>query len=173
MSSDRSGEVRADERAIVKEATKRRTAHFANSPRNRPLSKNYEEVGMWGEWEFGRWSGLMPRLEAGGDGGYDFVLPMYMRVDVKTSRRGDALLVEQGKVKADLYVLAKCDEEEVWTGDKETSTVFLATLVGWCLATELLATTAMDTGRGIVNHSVPAAKLRKMEELRKFLTKLR
>lgn len=165
--------VEFDERVMVKEVAKAKNAHFVNRPSNRPLSKDYEEVGMWGEWEFGKWCGLMPRLTPGGDGGVDFVLPVYLTVDVKASKRGDALLVEQGKVRADIYVLAKYEEKKEWTSDKEYSMAPHTTLLGWATAQELLAISPVMSQRGIVNHSVPVEKLRTMESLKKLLSKPR
>ena len=173
MSGEPRSEAGFDERNLVKETAKRRNAHFVNKASNSPLSKNYEEVGVWGEWEFGKFCGLMPRLQAGGDGGYDFMLPLYMKVDVKTSTKGEFLYVEQGRVKADIYVLAKCEEKEQWTGDKETSTSFTTTLLGWELASVVMSYAPSVSPRCIVNHSVPVEKLRPMEELKKFLSQRR
>jgi hypothetical protein len=174
-----------DEASIVREVAAKRNAHFVNKATNRPLGRNYEETGMWGEWEFGKWCGLMPRLEAGGDGGYDFLLPVRLRVDVKASRRGDALLVEAGKVKADVYVLAKVEEDEKWQTEQQgqgesmtsisavsTATTLgstVVTLLGWTWGADLLAIPPRDTGKGVVNHRVLARDLRPMEELKKML----
>lgn len=157
-----------DEASIVRETAAKRNAHFVNKATNRPLGRNYEETGMWGEWEFGKWSGLMPRLEAGGDGGYDFLLPVRLRVDVKASRRGDALLVEVGKVKADVYVLVKVEESEECQTQTATTTPTVK-LLGWMWGMDLLSIPPKDTGKGVVNHKVLAKDLRPMEELKRIM----
>lgn len=135
---------------------------FVNMKRNRPLGKNYEEVGLLGEWEFGKFCGIMPRTIPGGDGGIDFELPLVFTVDVKTARKPDRLLVEAGKVKADIYVLAH------YVDNDEAGEV---SLVGWIFASELLKYQPFDSGRGIVNHVVPAEELRPMDDLEKRVKK--
>lgn len=173
MSGEREDAVGFVEDEVVSAIARKRNAHFVNKPSNRPLSKDYEKVGMWGEWEFGKWSGIMPKLTAGGDGGYDFALPVTMKVDVKTSKRGDALLVEVGKVKADIYVLAKY-EDTACQKDNTANTGFPSvTLVGWATAQELLAVTPSPSPRGIVNHAIAATSLRTMESLKKLQLTLR
>lgn len=124
------------------------------------MSKNYEEVGLLGEWEFAKFCGLMPRTEPGGDGGYDFELPVVFTVDVKTARRSDRLLVEAGKVKADIYVLA-------WYMDDEDGGE--CALIGWTSAAVVKAQEPRDSGRGIINHVVEADKLRPMAELERMM----
>lgn len=159
-----------NEAAIVKEIADSRTRHWQHKPSNRPLGQNYEETGTWGEWEFGKWSGLMPHLEPGGDGGWDFLLPVKLKVDVKASRRGDALLVEVGKVKADVYVLAKVEEKECTGTQTETGTMTTeVSLLGWCWGRDLLAVPPKNTGKGVVNHRVAAGSLRPMEELKRIM----
>lgn len=141
-----------------------RNAIFVGKASNRPLSDNYEEVGLMGEWAFAEFSGIMPRLKPGrgGDGGYDFEVPVVFTVDVKTARKADRLLVEAGKVKADIYVLAYYVGDG---GDVE--------LVGWCWSTQVKAKEPHDTGRGVINHEVPVGELRRMEELGKMMGKVR
>lgn len=152
------------------EVVEARNAVFRGKARNRPLTEGYEEIGMLGEWEFGRWSGIFPRTKPGGDGGYDFQVPVVFTVDVKSSKRGDVLFVEAGKVKADIYVLAhvaygeevEVDSRTVWA-DPRTK------LVGWCFASQVKAMPAKDSGRGIINHTLSASELRPMEELRRMM----
>lgn len=143
---------------------KARNGVFANMKRNRPLSKNYEEVGVMGEWEFAKFCGLMPKMTVGGDGGVDFELPVVFTVDVKTSRSADRLLVEAGKVKADIYVLA-------WYMDGEEEGE--VTLIGWTSAAAVKANEPRDSGRGIINHVVEASALRPMDELRVMMGRVR
>jgi hypothetical protein len=149
----------------LKSLAQRRNAKFAHLARNRPLSNNYEEVGVVGEWEFGRLCGQMPKEPStrGGDGGWDFEVPVVFTVDVKTSRKGDVLLVEQGKLKADIYVLAH------YAGDGDGETI----LAGWAFATQLKSVPPVDTGRGVVNHALPVAQLRPMAELERMMGKIR
>jgi len=143
----------------LREIAKRRNAKFVHLARNRPLGKDYEDIGLIGEWEFGKRVGIMPKLEPsvrGGDGGWDFQLPLMFTVDVKTSRKGDVLLVEAGKVKADIYVLVKYEEEE---GCPQ------AEVVGWTWAATVMMVPPVDTGRGVVNHAVVASDLRPLSDL--------
>lgn len=145
----------------LRELAQRRNARFNHLPRNRPLSSNYEELGVMGEWAFAEFCGLMPNTRGGGDGGKDFELPVVFTVDVKTSRKGDVLLVEAGKVKADIYVLAHCNDDTA------------PRLVGWAFATQLKAIPAIDTGRGVINHALPASQLRPMEELERMMGRMK
>ncbi len=162
-------------RGQLKQVSLARNAVFAGLARNRPLSNNYEGVGLEGEFEFGRFCGLMPRMKPGrgGDGGYDFELPVVFTVDVKTSRKADVLLVESGKVKADIYVLAKYDDEETICKDDGELVGTAASLLGWCWSTHVKSKPPVDTGRGIVNHAIPVEELRPMEELQKMMGKVK
>ena len=161
----------------LREIAKRRNAKFVHLARNRPLSKDYEDIGLIGEWEFGKQVGIMPRLEPskrGGDGGWDFQLPLMFTVDVKTSRKGDLLLVEAGKIKADIYVLVKYEEEECVDVEARTITYLpKAEVVGWCWAANVRAAEPKDTGRGVVNHAVLAQSLRPLSELLAMVATLR
>lgn len=155
--------IRRDLRAIAK----RRNAKFVHLARNRPLGKDYEDIGLIGEWEFGKQVGIMPKLEPskrGGDGGWDFQLPLMFTVDVKTSRKGDLLLVEAGKIKADIYVLVKYEEEE---GCPK------ATVMGWTWAATVRSVPPADTGRGVVNHAIASTSLRPLSELLAMTATLR
>lgn len=156
----------------LRKIARRRNRVFVHLKRNRPLGKNYEDVGVRGEWEFACFSGIMPKLQAGGDGGVDFELPVIFTVDVKTSRKGDALLVEAGKVKADIYVLAHFTEK-VEDADGEARPIGEANLLGWTFATHVKSVEPRDTGRGVVNHRIPVEKLRPMGELEKMMGKVK
>ena len=158
------------------DVARRRNAIFVNLPRNRVLTQGYEEMGVVGEWAFGKFCGLMPRVEPGrgGDGGYDFQLPMVFTVDVKTSKKAESLLVEVGKVKADIYVLAHyhAPAQGDDTGDTQYTRAE-AELVGWTWASVVKAVEPRDTGRGVINHCVPRAQLRPMEELERMMAHVR
>lgn len=134
------------------------------------MSDNYEDVGLAGEWEFGAFSGLFPKTKVGGDGGIDFELPVVFTVDVKTSKKGDYLLIEEGKVKADIYVLAHYNETATQEGDSDSYITSAKTsLLGWAFATHVKSVAARDTGRGIINHAIPVKELRPMDELAKMM----
>lgn len=145
---------------LLTDLATKRNAVFAHLERNRPLSDNYEEIGLLGEWEFGKLCGLMPKTVVGGDGGVDFELPVVLTVDVKTARNPKCLLVEAGKVKADIYVLAHYGEDGV-------------RLVGWTSAQVVRSKEPIDTGRGVINHLVLASDLRPMAELERMMGKVR
>lgn len=149
----------------LREVAKRRNAKFAHLARNRPLSSNYEDVGVMGEWAFAEFCGLMPNTRGGADGGKDFEVPVVFTVDVKTSRKGDYLLVEAGKVKADIYVLVHYMGEAA--GDSGSR------LVGWAFATQIKALEPRDTGRGVHNHALPSEQLRPMAELEKMMGRIK
>ena len=67
----------------------RRDALHADHDSCRPLSPDYELVGLLGEFAFGRRLGLPVDVSVrpSGDGGIDFKLPCGQTVDVKTSRK--------------------------------------------------------------------------------------
>lgn len=137
------------------EADDRHQLHQGHAS-SRPLSDDYEYVGLAGEFEFGRLIGLMPDLERkpGGDKGIDFVVRMPFSVDVKTARKAGNLIHEQGKPFVDVYVLAEYDE-----------TTKRARLVGWEWGAKLRAAPVKDFGHGVVSHYIPRAQLKPMAEL--------
>ena len=124
----------------------------------RQLSENYDEVGMAGELAFGKMFGLMPDLELRpeGDKGVDFRLILGLSVDVKTARKAYNLIHEVGKPFADLYVLCQYDDE-----------TRSATILGWETGFTLRQAPQRDFGYGVVNHYIPADRLRPISELRK------
>lgn len=143
------GEVISDEGQARHEAHK----HHASS---RPLSDDYELVGLAGETAFGMLTGKMPDLERRleGDAGIDFIIPMRFSVDVKTARKAYHLIHEKGKKFADIYVLAEYDDETK-----------KARLIGWEWGRTLQKAPVKDFGYGIENHYIPASKLKPMDEL--------
>ena len=157
------------EAGLVDEVVKRKNRRWEGKSTNRPLSKDYERVGFAGEWEFGKWARIMPNLTAGGDGGFDFLVPIRLKVDVKTSKKGDELLVEVGKVRADIYVLAKYEEEMTWVTDKEQELQPKVTLLGWAWSAEVLAKSPVTTHRGIVSHVVSVSELHPMVLMRQMV----
>lgn len=140
---------------LQKEADDRHDAHRDHAT-SRPLSINYELVGLVGESKFGELCNQMPDLERrlDGDKGIDFIVPLKFSVDVKTARNAFNLIHEQGKNFADIYVLASYDDD---TKD--------ATLLGWEWGAVLKRAPVKDFGYGIMNHYIPAEQLRPMKEL--------
>jgi hypothetical protein len=130
---------------------------------SRPLSEGYEGVSLEGEFTFALNYGVPVDLKAraGGDGGIDFVIALKYTVDVKTARKAFNLIVEEGKVKADIFVLASfCDD----TGE--------ASLIGWAWRTEVLKAPVKDFGHGIMNHYIPLGSLHPMAALESRLARI-
>lgn len=142
----------------IEQLAAEREALHAEHESSRPLSEGYERVGLRGEEEFSRLTGLPLDTEPrpGGDGGRDFRVPSMraFTVDVKTARKPYNLIVEQGKVDADVYVLARY-------ADADNSVEFL----GWAYASEVLRCAVRDFGHGVMNHYRPAGELHKMPRL--------
>lgn len=113
-------------------------------------------IGLAGEMAFGRKVGTLPDLadRRGGDNGVDFVLPLCFTVDVKTARKAGNLIQPQGKVRADIYVLAQ------WDDDSKA-----VALLGWEWGAKLRAAPVRDFGYGVLNHYIPKTDLRPMDEL--------
>jgi hypothetical protein len=127
------------------------------------LIQDQDPMGMMGEMYLALLLGHSVDLEQKieGDGGYDFVVPLKFTIDVKTTAktpRSNNLLVEQGKVKADIYVAAMHENGMV-------------DLIGWAMKSEVLNAPTKDFGRGLTNHYIDLAKLRPMEELYKRVSK--
>jgi hypothetical protein len=137
-----------------------RHAQHVDDPTHRPLSPDYEMVAMIGERSFGRFCGrpIDDALRPAGDGGKDQTIRLRMNdggvreftVDVKTARKPFHLIVEVGKVRADIFVLC-CYRTEA--------------LLGWAWAQTMRAAPVRDFGYGVLNHYVPARSLRHMDEL--------
>jgi hypothetical protein len=139
---------------IAKYADARAALHAGHAS-SRPLSDDHENVGLAGEFEFGRFCGQMPDLSErpAGDKGVDFVVPLLYTVDVKTARKASNLIHEASKpLAADIYVLAE------HIGDD-------ARLLGWAWRSTLAAAPVKDFGHGIENRYIPREMLRPMEEL--------
>ena len=124
---------------------------------SRPLSDDYEFIGISGEAKFAEEWGLPLDIEIrpGGDGGQDFRLDGIGKVDVKTAQRPGNLIVEVGKVHSDAYVLAGYSKET-----DETK------LIGWEFKDKILKAPTRDFGYGIINHYISRHELRPMSELK-------
>lgn len=140
---------------LQREAERREQAH-ASDPDSRPLSKDYELIGLIGEAEFAR-TYRQPLDLSGrsrGDGGIDFMVPLAYTVDVKTFRNPLHLIEKQGRIVADIYVLADYS-------DKTRK----ATLLKWEWGRVLRQAPVRDFGHGILNHYIACERLRPMSEL--------
>jgi hypothetical protein len=126
----------------------------ASHPHPRHFSEDAELIGVRGEQAFAELTGLpmdtTDRPE--GDGGVDFTFTAEHSIDVKTFRNARNLLVEVGKVKADIYVLGQ-------------DTPFGVHFVGWAKRAEVLVAPTRDFGYGVASHYIAAGELRPMDAL--------
>lgn len=145
------------------EAEEREAIH-ANHESSRPLSEDYELIGLVGEAEFSRayHQPMDLNRRAGGDGRIDFVIPLAYTVDVKTARKAYNLIEERGKIEADIYVLAQYIED----GRK-------AKMLGWEWGSVLVKAPYKDFGHGIINHYIPREQLRPMSDLERRIMHLK
>ena len=84
--------------------------------------------------------------------GIDFLLPLYFTIDVKTAKKAYNLLLEEGKVLSDIYVLADYNGGDTF-------------LVGWEWGKILKQAPTKDFGYGVINHYIASEELRPMREL--------
>ena len=127
---------------------------------SRPLSPDYEKVGLAGEAAFAERFKVEVDLtiKPGGSKGINFVINGY-KINVMTARKANYLLVEPGKVKADVYVLAAYND---LTKD--------AYLMGWATKEEIEAASISDIGGfGIKSHAIYHTRLSDIDELDVFL----
>lgn len=139
-------------------ANDRETLHKYHKS-SRPLSKNYEYVGLKGEDQFAKEFGFKidKKLRPSGDNGKDFEANIGI-IDVKTARKAFNLIVEEGKVISDVYVLAK------YTDNTDT-----VELLGWEYKKEILKAPTRDFGYGIINHYIPKNNLKSIKSLKNIL----
>lgn len=157
----REGNVSGLERTekLKDEAQARHDLH-KDQASHRPLSKGYEYVGLRGEDEFAERLGtsLDWTRRPGGDKGVDFVIAD-ITIDVKTARKAYNLIVEKGKVWADIYVLAGYSDED--------DSVFFW---GWELGHNMLRRPLKRFHEdGPLNHYLPRTGLKSMGDLWAFL----
>lgn len=127
---------------------------------SRPLSPDYEFIGVCGEAAFAEMTGLdLDELaRPDGDHGADFRTPLGT-IDVKTARKPYNLLREAGKPAADILVLAEYNP-----------TTETARCVGWMYDWEVVQSTPKDFGYGILNYYRPRTSLRPIAELCQLIT---
>ena len=145
-------------------AKKRDKKHSVTGKFQRFLGKNTTAIGIIGEQYFAKTFNICADLsfKSKGDGGKDFKIPLAIDghiekipVDVKTSSRGDTLLVEQGTVKAKtIYVLIHYDKNI-----KESK------ILGWQWGIYILRQEAKRWPLEVINHAVDKNDLRNIEEL--------
>ena len=138
------------------EAAARTQLHGGHASQ-RLWSKEQDLVGLAGEAQFARQYGqaLDLRRAPKGDRGIDFTVPLAFTVDVKCARNPDRLLQAQGKVLADIYVLAGYRERDCG-----------ADLLGWQWGRNLSAAPLCDPGdRGVPAHYIEASQLYRMSDL--------
>ena len=146
---------------LRKLASERERLH-KNHESSRPLSKDYEYIGLKGEEKFAEEFGMKidEELRPEGDGGKDFMHRLRGIIDVKTARKAYNLIVEEGKVVSDIYVLAQYTDitDEV-------------DLLGWAYKKEVLDAPCKDFGYGIINHYIPKNELYPIQSLKQILFK--
>lgn len=126
-----------------------------NSRKKRKLSKDYDFKGALGEVGFAKLFNMevddSKRLD--GDDGYEFKENGY-KIDIKTFSKPYNLIVEEGTVLADIYVL--CGVSKNYN--------FL-TWYGWEDKENVLDAPKKDFGYGIINHYIHRSKLRDFEKI--------
>lgn len=142
------------EAQAMRELAEARAAIHEDSPTSRPLSEDYELIGVVGEWVYEAITGYpMDRtIKKQGDGRVDF-LTGAGGVDVKTAALAYNLLREVRKEHAQILVLAQFYAEPLG-----------ATLLGWEYNAAMLAEPAKEFGHGILNYYKKAAELNKMKD---------
>ncbi len=117
-----------------------------------------EYIGLMGELAFAKeFNSQVDITELiGGDGGKDFDLGY--TIDVKTFIKPYNLIVEIGKVKADIYVLGKFYEE-----------LDRVNLLGWEWGIIIKRCPIKDFGYGIINHYRSITELKPMSSLKYLL----
>ena len=141
-------------------AHRRESLHSGHASQ-RALSEDYDLVGLAGEQAFAAATGLDVDVaeRPAGDRGVDFTVAL--TIDVKTARKPYYLIVEQGKVAAAVYVLARYVDDGP------------AQMLGWAFGVEVLTWPVRDFGYGVLNHYRPADQLRGMAPLLSLINRLR
>lgn len=153
----------------VRQSAEQRHRSNAYSRTNTPLTKDADQIGMAGEIAFATrilgYEDYVPQT-AHKSRGYQFVHDGFWRIKVVTSRTPGHLFVKEGKVDAQLYVLAGIN------GDAAPENVW------WCgFATEadvrLAVVTDPRAGKPGAYaqraHSIPRGELRDIADLVRFI----
>jgi hypothetical protein len=159
-----------DFKKIEKIAKERHNLHEGQSSHRPLLSKKtgltaspwyYEFVGLVGEFAFAEDFGVEvdQSLKVDGDGGKDFLqFPKVGKIDIKAAQIPNNLLVEEGHVRADVFVLYGFDinKETAWS-------------VGWTYKEEVLAKAPQAWPQKVINHIVPKFELNHINKLKQML----
>jgi len=123
---------------------------------SRPLSDNYEYIGMLGECAVSLLLGLEVdwELRASGDKGKDFIYKGYI-LDVKTARKPYNIIREINKPHGDILILAGINEK-----------LDTVDLMGWEFDEIIQKAPYKDFGYGIINHYIPVDKLQEINKLK-------
>lgn len=134
-----------------------------SSPRFYKDMFHEDVLGAKGEIAFATWSGLPADtvVRPYGDKGIDFRFTVGGRtltVDVKAARTPFNLFVKEHEISrcADILVLARVEEDEVW-------------FLGWEHKSMMLVAPRKDFGKDIVNYYRHYSELRPMWQLKKLL----
>ena len=119
-----------------------------NNASSRPLSKDYEYIGLLGEVRFSELYNLSVDLtiKPKGDKGVDFYTPIGT-IDVKTAQKPYNLLVEHNKVVADIYALYSYTPPDI------------IRFLGWYYGELISISPTSYSIYGILNHSIPLHNL--------------
>ena len=150
--------MRSDYRSGLRvEATAREALH-KNHASSRPLSDDYEYIGLMGEYLFADTfnQDRDRELRAQGDGGWDFFFPEFGGVDVKTARKPYNLLVEEGHLLLERTIYVQCGYN-----DGTDSAYF----VGWAYGWDFDPPTRRFGNSPIWNHWLPRKWLHSMDTL--------
>ena len=143
----------------LKEIADQRHNLHKNHASSRPLSEDYEYIGLIGEGKFELTYGYAMDLEQrpGGDSRVDFHTPL-ATIDVKTARKAYNLLREVGKPHAELLILAEYlpDTDDV-------------RFLGWEWDCNMIQCPSKDFGYGIINHYKHWSELKRMETFEHLL----
>ena len=145
------------DQGMLRDIADTRARIHATDKSSRPMSDNYELVGLLGQREFSIRSGLPMdvSIRHEGDGGLNFRTRTGTTIHVSTARSPVHLLCEADKPAADIHVLAKVND-----------TLTGATLLGWeydrimrmCPKRKMIST-------GPWNHVMLARDLRPVDDL--------
>lgn len=128
-----------------------------SSRSSRPLSDDYQLIGLLGQWQFSLESGMPMDLSIRhqGDGGQNFTTSAGKTIGVSTARKALYLLREAYKPGSDIHVLAQV-----------SSDLTTAALIGWEFDSVMRLCPVRTMGsHHIQNHVMLAQDLRPMADL--------
>ena len=152
----------SDYRSVLRVEAAEREALHKNHASSRPLSDNYEYIGLMGEYLFAD-KFNQPRdrtLRPQGDGGWDFFFPGFGGVDVKTARKPFNLLVEYEHLLLDRTIYVQCGYND------DTDSAYF---IGWAYGWDLDPPVRRFGTSPIWNHWLPRKWLYSMDTLSRAL----